>query len=75
MTIRKITVCVLLFIVLLAVTAVMDYRIRQTHYHEPRISPYSHNVNINQDDRSETTQRALKFDPREYIRIRYGPNE
>lgn len=74
MIIRKITVCVLLFAVLLMGAVLLDNYISRIHYPDSTVSPFSYNDNINTHNPMETESTRF-FLPREYIRILYHLDE
>lgn len=75
MIVRKITVCSLLFAVLLMGAVLLDKHISRIHYPDSKVSPFSYNDNINILDAQETERSTRFFFPREYIRILHHIDE
>ncbi|SMF82942.1 hypothetical protein SAMN05661091_2274 [Paenibacillus uliginis N3/975] len=69
MIVRKITVCCILFALLVLGAAVLDWHVNRLHYPEPKYAPHSPKYNINTINTLETDIGTQSFRPREYIRI------
>ncbi|WP_106765847.1 hypothetical protein [Paenibacillus faecalis] len=71
---RKISVCVLLFVLLIIGAAALDKHISRTQYQIPMERPLTPNYNINTTNVKESDPETQPFAPREYIRIIRRPS-